>query len=641
MADSYSNWVMTTAFVNNSQAALNAGNKIEWVSIKSSDDTHALSDLAGFNDTTLSTASIKQTANISSVTITGNTVTVTGLFNSNDNTADYYIRTLFLVAKYNGTEFLAGTAIANTSGSAFRMPAASNTEITEFTARPQISVTNTSAISATVNPVASATNERVDGLEDDLQGQINDINTDKHNLWNKLSDYVTKATAETILGVKTFTQTIVGSITGNAGTATKLETARKLNGTIFDGTSDITIPINGTDEVVGGVKTFNKQIIGAFSTRFATFTDFTTVAANMNTYAGQWRVGGVAVLNSPTVGMTYYVVEVIPDISGTAGVIRVTQFGNGNTYYNVVNAGLLTGWSKVAKDETVMHLSGDETVNGNKLFLSPISVGGNGTKLNLDSVELSGNIPYIDFHFANDAADYTSRIIEIAKGALSVNGVSMSGGNISGALIGNADTSTKLKTPRKINGTNFDGTADINVNAANDANLVHNTGAETVAGNKTFTGIANFSQQISGGLATRDATFTDLATVYASMNAYSGNWRVTTGPIVGSPVSGGQYVLTVVNYGVNAGQIIITTLSGKKTYITGVSGGMSTGWILVADDATVVHNTGTETVAGNKMFTGDNNFSGATTLKTGNYGLRVTTTGIQKTSDNGATWVNI
>lgn len=206
---------------------------------------------------------------------------------------------------------------------------------------------------------------------------------------------------------------------------------------------------------------------------------------------------------------------------------------------------------------------------------------------------------------------------------------------------GNADTATKLQTPRKINGTNFDGTSDINVNAANDANLVHNTGSETVAGNKTFTGIANFSQQISGGLATRDATFTDFATVYASMNAYSGNWRVTTGSIVGSPVSGVPYVLTVVNYGVNAGQIILTTLSGKKTYITGVSGGMSTGWILVADDASVIHNTGTETVSGNKTFTGDNNFSGATTLKTGNYGLRVTTTGIQKTSDGGTTWVNI
>lgn len=55
-----------------------------------------------------------------------------------------------------------------------------------------------------------------------------------------------------------------------------------------------------------------------------------------------------------------------------------------------------------------------------------------------------------------------------------------------GTIHGNADSATKLQTPRKINGTNFDGTADINVNAANDSNLVHTTGTEAVAGAKTF-----------------------------------------------------------------------------------------------------------------------------------------------------------
>ena len=64
-------------------------------------------------------------------------------------------------------------------------------------------------------------------------------------------------------------------------------------------------------------------------------------------------------------------------------------------------------------------------------------------------------------------------------------------------------------------------------------------------------------------------------------------------------------------------------------------------WQKVANDSNVMHLTGTETVPGDKAFTGNNNFIGATTLKTGNYGLRVTTSGIQKTSDGGATWVNI
>lgn len=43
-----------------------------------------------------------------------------------------------------------------------------------------------------------------------------------------------------------------------------------------------------------------------------------------------------------------------------------------------------------------------------------------GQSANVSSIEISGNPPYIDFHFANSAADYTSRIIEHASGALSV-----------------------------------------------------------------------------------------------------------------------------------------------------------------------------------------------------------------------------
>ena len=260
MADSYSKWIMTTAFANNSQAALNTGNKIEWVALKTSDDTHTLNDLPGLNDTTLATAKIKQTASINSVVLNGNTVTITGIFNSGGNTADYYIKTIFLVAKYNGTEFLAGTTVANSSGSAFRMPTSSTTEITEFTARPQITVTNSSTISTTVNPVAAATNERVNKLETSLNDKIIEINTDKQKLWNKLADYVTKATAETITGVKTFTQTIVGSITGNAGTATKFQTSRKINGTSFDGSADINIKAANDSDLIH--KTGAEDIVG-------------------------------------------------------------------------------------------------------------------------------------------------------------------------------------------------------------------------------------------------------------------------------------------------------------------------------------------------------------------------------------------
>ena len=61
-----------------------------------------------------------------------------------------------------------------------------------------------------------------------------------------LSNYVTLDGAQSITGVKTFAETIVGNISGNAGTADKLKTAININGTSFDGSADITTDLWGT-----------------------------------------------------------------------------------------------------------------------------------------------------------------------------------------------------------------------------------------------------------------------------------------------------------------------------------------------------------------------------------------------------------
>ncbi|TGE61145.1 hypothetical protein C6P21_02955 [Weissella confusa] len=61
-------------------------------------------------------------------------------------------------------------------------------------------------------------------------------------------------------------------------------------------------------------------------------------------------------------------------------------------------------------------------------------------------------------------------------------------------------------------------------------------------------------------------------------------------------------------------------------------------WAELANDANVVHKTGNETVAGDKTFTGNTTLA-STTILAGNYGLRVTSSGFQKTTD-GRTWVS-
>lgn len=57
-----------------------------------------------------------------------------------------------------------------------------------------------------------------------------------------------------------------------------------------------------------------------------------------------------------------------------------------------------------------------------------------------------------------------------------------------------------------------------------------------------------------------------------------------------------------------------------------------------SNDAQLVHKTGIETIAGDKTFTGNTTLA-STTLLAGNYGLRVTPSGFQKTTD-GRTWVS-
>lgn len=71
---------------------------------------------------------------------------------------------------------------------------------------------------------------------------------------------------QTIAGIKTFSSNIVGNITGNSGTATKLATARTINGVSFDGSANITVSdftaVKLTEnEIIAGIKTFTSSPI--------------------------------------------------------------------------------------------------------------------------------------------------------------------------------------------------------------------------------------------------------------------------------------------------------------------------------------------------------------------------------------------
>jgi hypothetical protein len=272
MASNYSAWNMTDQFAAAQVGAAATGKQITWTRIIASSDTLQIGDIASLTNDILNTININQQVEVSNVSVSNNMVNITAILSSTNNDADYYANTLLLCASYNGTEFVAGGSIA--TGQATRVPAADANETTEFIVRPQIVVSKSSTISTTVNPIAAATNEYVDNQISSVNSSIDAINDTIDAQNTTISGMVSKALNETITGIKTFTQTIVGSITGNAGSATKLQTARNINGVAFNGTADIDVNAANDnnimhltgDESATGTKSFeNLQVSGEAS----------------------------------------------------------------------------------------------------------------------------------------------------------------------------------------------------------------------------------------------------------------------------------------------------------------------------------------------------------------------------------------
>ncbi|MFZ2886325.1 MAG: hypothetical protein WA021_00720, partial [Minisyncoccia bacterium] len=95
------------------------------------------------------------------------------------------------------------------------------------------------------------------------------------------------ADANTFSGSNVFSSTITGSISGNAGTATALQTPRTINGVAFDGTGNITITaasstLLANNNTWSSLQTFSNVLITGSST-FQNFTAQNTTTTNATT----------------------------------------------------------------------------------------------------------------------------------------------------------------------------------------------------------------------------------------------------------------------------------------------------------------------------------------------------------------------
>lgn len=231
---------------------------------------------------------------------------------------------------------------------------------------------------------------------------------------------------------QTFAKGLAGELTGNASTATKLKTARRIGGVAFDGSGDVNLPgVNqqGNQNTTGNAATATK-LQTARNINGVKFDGSGDI--NINTLVGRGRVTALTGSNKGTPGIQMY---------------------------EVYNNGYPTAYGNL------LHLGGASALGEGELLIGWSGTSGAHAPVFIRSRRDTADAPWSDW-----AQVYTARD--------SIPGVNATGNQ---DTTGNAATATKLKTARRIGGVTFDGTGDINLPGVNQQGNQNTTGNAATA----------------------------------------------------------------------------------------------------------------------------------------------------------------
>ncbi|HCJ5492952.1 phage tail protein [Escherichia coli] len=264
-----------------------------------------------------------------------------------------------------------------------------------------------------------------------------------------------------------------GSLTGNASTATKLQTARTIGGVSFDGSANIDLPgVNkaGNQSTTGNAATATKlqtaRTIGGVSFDGSANIDLPGV----NTAGNQSTTGNAATATKLQTARTINGVKFdgsanisIPTITSRGRVTALTDTTQGAAtglqMYEAYNNSYPTTYGNV------LHMKGASAAGEGELL-----IGWSGTSGAHAPVFIRSRRDNTDAAWSAWAQVYTSRD--------SIPGVNATGNQ---NTTGNAATATKLQTARTIGGVSFDGTANINLPGVNVAGNQNTTGNAATA----------------------------------------------------------------------------------------------------------------------------------------------------------------
>lgn len=237
--------------------------------------------------------------------------------------------------------------------------------------------------SATIRAIASGTRGSVGRTWTLINSsETNDTTTDdkktSSECWASVGDAATELHSQAYSGVVSATDS---GIANHSNQTSKLQTSRTIFGRSFNGESNVA----GQALVYG-------NYYGTANERYGH--------------------GGLQIRENDLVGNTQSDIAYAPSIGfHWSGRIAASLLFNsdGIFYFRKQNF----------TDRAII----DADVNGNIIIANKFAVGN--TSYNNGFIELCGNTPFIDFHFNNSTADYTSRIIETSSGNININGINI------------------------------------------------------------------------------------------------------------------------------------------------------------------------------------------------------------------------
>lgn len=335
---------------------------------------------------------------------------------------------------------------------------------------------------------------------------------------------------------------VYGSLSGNATTATTLQTARTINGTSFNGSANITTANWGTARTIT-IGSTGKSVNGSGNVSWSLSEIGAAAASHSHSYLPLGGGTMTGAMSSSLTSSTHLAAN-----KGTA-IINSTAAGSG---YNM--------------------LAKMNSTNG------VWTMGGWTTSFNL-------------FYTANSTItagtnSYTKRLTLLDESGNSAFPGTVSASLFSGSLSGNASTATTLQTARTINGTSFNGSANIttaNWGTARTITIGSTGKSVNGSGNVSWSlaeiGAAAASHShsylpLSGGTVTGKTNFTGGANVGTTLEVGESIWMNNNRHIVSKDTSGNNVYLVSYNSSNNfhlGSTIYDSAMTTGSTFLNGAT----------------------------------------------------------------------